>query len=107
MKFRVGAKIVVKNVHNGGNFDDGDIVTVAQIGNEDDPDCYGAISPHDGEMWYLYEDEVGPATNADHIRSMSDEELAFFLAEQWATATRAWQKDSAETLKWLLQTEEE
>lgn len=46
-------------------------------------------------------------TNADRIRSMSDEELAFFLAEQWATSTRAWQKDSAETLKWLRQTEED
>lgn len=45
-------------------------------------------------------------TNADRIRSMSDEELAFYLAEQWATATRAWQKDIAETLEWLLQTEE-
>lgn len=76
MKFKVGARIVVKDVRYGGNFDNGDVVTVDQIGCEDDPDCYGAISPYDGMMWYLYEDEVGPATNADRIRSMSDEELA-------------------------------
>lgn len=76
MKFKVGAKIVVKDVHCGGNFENGDIVTVAEIGSEDDPNCYGAISPHDGLVWYLYDDEVSLATNADHIRSMTDEELA-------------------------------
>ena len=31
-------------------------------------------------------------TNADMIRSMSDDELAYFLS-QWGTATRIWQKD--------------
>lgn len=76
MKFKVGAKIVVKDVHCGGNFENGDIVTVVEIGSEDDPNCYGAISPHDGLVWYLYDDEVSSATNADHIRSMTDEELA-------------------------------
>ena len=81
VKFKVGARIVVKDVRYGGNFDNGDVVTVDQIGCEDDPDCYGAISPHDGMMWYLYEDEVGPATNADRIRAMSDEELADMFAE--------------------------
>ena len=37
-------------------------------------------------------------TNADRIRSMSDEELANFLAYTWATSARAWQKDTGETL---------
>ena len=82
MKFKVGAKIVVKNVYSGGNFENGDIVTVEQIGCDDEKDCYGAISPYDGYMWYLWEDEVGPATNADRIRSMSDDELAMWLAKQ-------------------------
>ena len=40
-------------------------------------------------------------TNADRIRSMSDEELANFLAYTWATSARAWQKDAVETLYWL------
>ena len=42
-------------------------------------------------------------TNADRIRSMSDEELADFLAYTWATSSRAWQKDTGETLHWLKQ----
>lgn len=58
MRFKVGAKVRVKNVYSGGNFDDGDVVTIKQIGNEDESDCYGAISPYDGLMWYLNEDEV-------------------------------------------------
>ena len=41
-------------------------------------------------------------TNADRIRSISDEELADFL-NQWGTSTRAWQKDPGETLYWLQQ----
>lgn len=46
-------------------------------------------------------------SNADRIRSMSDEKLADFLAYTWATSARAWQKDSAETLFWLQQPAEE
>lgn len=42
-----------------------------------------------------------PPTNADRIRSMSDENLAYFLAYSWATSARAWQKDYGETLSWL------
>ena len=42
-------------------------------------------------------------TNADRIRSISDEELADFL-NQWGTSTRAWQKDPGETLYWLQKT---
>ncbi len=79
MRFRIGTNVCVTNVYSGGNFENGDIVTIAQIGNEDEPNCYGAISPWDGLMWYLYDDEVEAATNADHIRSMSDDELAKFL----------------------------
>ena len=45
-------------------------------------------------------------TNADRIRSMSDEELADFLAYTWATSARAWQKDNGETLHWLKQNAE-
>ena len=47
-----------------------------------------------------------PMTNADRIRSISDEELADFL-NQWGTSTRAWQKDPGETLYWLQQPAEE
>ena len=42
-------------------------------------------------------------TNAERIRSMSDEDLADFLAYTWATSARAWQKDAGETLHWLKQ----
>ena len=45
-------------------------------------------------------------TNADRIRSISDEELADFL-NQWGTSTRAWQKDPGETLYWIQQPAEE
>ena len=47
--------------------------------------------------------DVWKMTNADRIRSISDEELADFL-NQWGTSTRAWQKDHGETLYWLQQT---
>ena len=47
-----------------------------------------------------------PMTNADRIRSMTDEELADLL-NQWGTSTRAWQKDPGETLYWLQQPAEE
>ena len=78
MRFKVGDKIKVVNCYRGGEFDDGDIVTVSQIGDDDgnDTECYGCISPHDGYMWFLFEDEVGPVTKADNIRHMKDDELA-------------------------------
>lgn len=81
MRFKVGQKVVVKDCVSGGNFKNGDIVEIVQIGTDDgyDMECYGAISPWDGMLWYLYEDEVGPITNADKIRSMTDEELADFI----------------------------
>lgn len=47
------------------------------------------------------------ATNADRIRAMSDEELAYFLAYSWATSARAWQKDYGETLSWLQKEKED
>ena len=46
-------------------------------------------------------------TNADRIRAMSDEELAYFLAYSWATSARAWQKDYGDTLCWLQKEKEE
>ncbi len=82
MKLKVGQKVCVSNVYSGGNFENGDVVTIGRIGCKDDPNCYGAISPHDGSFWYLEEDEVTPIiTNADKIRAMSDDELAKWLAE--------------------------
>ena len=77
MKFKVGDKVRVVNPY-GTNFEDGDIVEIAKIGFEEE-ECYGAISPYDGEMWYLDEDEVAPVTNADMIRHMNNEELSMFL----------------------------
>lgn len=85
MRLKVSQRVVVKDCVSGGNFENGDIVEIAQIGTDDgdDMECYGAISPWDGLLWYLYEDEVGPVTNADKIRSMTDEELAnFFLYDE-------------------------
>lgn len=60
MLFKPGDKVRVVNCYSGGNFEDGDIVTIHQIGNEDEDDVYGAISPHDGGLWWLCEDEVAP-----------------------------------------------
>lgn len=100
MRFNVGTKVVCTNVYSGGEFDDGDVVTVAQIGCEDDPDCYGAISPHDGRMWYLNEDEVEAATNADHLQELSDEEKAHLLTQVFYQVA---QQDNTEQhiLEWL------
>lgn len=83
MRFKVGQKVKVVNCYSGGNFENGDIVEIVQIGTDDgeEKDCYGAISPYDNWKWYLYEDEISPVTNADKIRSMSDEELAKFIIE--------------------------
>lgn len=80
MGFKVGQKVKVTNCHNGGNFENGDIVEIVQIGTDDgdETDCYGAISPYDNRKWYLYEDEISPVTNADKIHSMSNEEFAEF-----------------------------
>lgn len=93
--------MVCTNVHNGGDFDNGDVVEIVQIGCEDDPDCYGAISPHDGHLWYLYDDEVEAATNADHLQELSDEEKAHLLTQVFYQAT---QQSNAEQyiLEWLI-----
>jgi len=107
MRFKAGDKVRTVNVYSGGNFCDGDIVTIAQIGCDDEPNCYGAISPHDGTMWYLYDNEVGPLplTNADHIRAMSDDELSQFLysvefRRSIAGGGAKW-KDISDCLRWL------
>lgn len=56
---------------------------------------------------YGLETEPKVVTNADRIRAMSDEELAYFLAYLWATSARAWQKDYGETLSWLQKEEKD
>lgn len=77
MRFKVGNKVRVVKPYSGGNFDDGDIVTIEQIGDGDFTDeCYGAISPYDNIMWFLQEDEVAPMTMGDLIRARNDHELA-------------------------------
>lgn len=100
MRFKIGDKVKVVNSYSGGNFEDGDIVTIAQIGFEDE-DCYGAISQYDNRMWFLNEDEVAALTNGDNIRSMTDEELADFLVHEipndicnWEDLTLKWLKES-------------
>ena len=104
MGFKIGDKVKVINSYGGGNFEEGDIVTIAQIGFEDE-DCYGAIygaiSPYDDRMWFLNEDEIADLTNADKIRSMTDEELADFLAHEipddicnWEDLMLKWLKES-------------
>lgn len=104
MRFKVGTRVLVKNVYSGGNFDNGDIVIIKQVGNEDEDDCYGAISPHDGLVWFLYEDEVDdvPSTNADRIRAVNDEDLAKLLC------CTGWKmSEYQECLNWLQQPAEE
>lgn len=65
MKFKVGENVRVVQCYSGGSFAVGDVVKIIQIGTDDgcNPNCYGAISPHDGYKWYLYEDEVEPIPN--------------------------------------------
>ena len=79
MKYRIGAKLRVTQVYSGGNFDIGDLVEVSEIGCDDDADCYGCISPWDGLVWYLQEDEVTAATNLDNINGMDIDEKAAFI----------------------------
>lgn len=84
MKFKVGQKVKTVNPYSGSDFEDGEIVEIVRIGTEDgeDMNCYGAKSEKDPfMMWYLYEDEVAPITNADKIRIMSNDELADFLSK--------------------------
>lgn len=88
MKYPVGTKLVVKEVYSGGNFCVGNVVTVSCIGFDDDLDCYGAISPHDGLMWYLGEGEVAPYTISDYIKGMTNEALAKCLLKHVGTEKR-------------------
>ena len=51
--------------------------------------------------------QFGQKTNAQHIRSMSDEELGLFLGE-WAERHLCWMQDGAgEVLCWLREPYEE
>lgn len=45
--------------------------------------------------------EDKPMTNADRIRAMSDDELAYFL-NNWADS-KAWKRDPGTTNGWLLE----
>lgn len=78
MKYPVGAKLKVVQVLHGASLDEGDIVTVLQYGDDDgfDQDCYGVISPHDNLKWYLWDDEVAPATRLDWLKGLNSEETA-------------------------------
>ena len=58
MKYPVGTRVRVVDCYSGGNFHVGDIVRIDHIGFEDDLNCYGAVSPHDKQIWHLREDEV-------------------------------------------------
>lgn len=50
---------------------------------------------------------VGHKTNADHIRSMTDEQLGEFLGD-WASESKAWKCDGlGECLAWLKQPHKE
>ena len=80
MRFNVGNKVRVVNPYSGGTFENGDIIIIKQIGDQDfNTECYGAISSYDNIMWFLNEDEVAAITNADCIRAMTDDELADFF----------------------------
>lgn len=92
MRFNVGQKVRVEEVRSGGNFKEGDIVEITGIGFEDESDCYAAISPYDGEIWYLDEGEIEPITNGDNVRSMSNEKLQDLFYEIYSAGL-----DDAET----------
>lgn len=96
MRFKVGQKVRVIKPYSGSEFSDGDIVEIVRIGTEDGEtmNCYGAVTSPAHYMWYLYEDEVAPLTNADKIRSMTDEELAEWLEYEGGGAC-------AEVFGWL------
>lgn len=67
---------------------------------------YEDCSTGSGLTWPCGAYEPKIITNADKIRAMTDDELAYFL-NQWGTATRAWQKYYGETLYWLQKAAEE
>lgn len=66
----------------------------------------------EAEVTEILEQEEKPQTNADRIRSMTDEELAGFLKEvkedyQWANPDYPDCEDCGEWLKWLKSESEE
>lgn len=81
MRFKVGNKVRVVNPYSSGNFKDGDIITIAEICGNPPLEFYGAISPHDNMMWFLYENEVTPITMGDIIRARNDHELAEMFSD--------------------------
>ena len=86
MKYPVGTTLKVVDLLHGADLDIGDIVKVVQLGDGDgfDVNCYGVISPHDNMMWFLWDDEVQPATNYDRLRGMSSHDMMETLAELYA-----------------------
>lgn len=88
MKYKVGTSITVKTAPGGG-IRSGDSRPVMKIGREGDPDCYGVLSPCDGEMYFLREDEVELSTNAEYVRSMGDVALALFMFQIVSTGRAA------------------
>lgn len=71
---------------------------------------YGNVLERKKSIVFFFEqnrNEAKSQTNADRIRAMSDEELAYFLDYSWATSARAWQKDYGETLSWLQKEKED
>lgn len=68
--YKVGDKVKVINCIHGAEIDNGEIVTIVQVGNEDDgPNAYGFISPHDGALWWLYDDEIEPYCGCEYCQN--------------------------------------
>lgn len=92
MKHKVGEKVVVVNPYSGSDFEDGEIVTIVRIGDENgfEPDCYGAVRDGENYLWYLYEDEVKPniVTQIEKTRLVNVDELLlkqrFMIAAPWS-----------------------
>lgn len=86
MKYPVGTTLKVVDLLHGADLDIGDIVKVVQLGDGDgfDVNCYGVISPHDNMMWFLWDDEVEPATNYDRLRGLSSHDMTETLAELYS-----------------------
>ncbi len=86
MKFTTANLITVKKTPGGG-IRNGESLSIMKVGCDGDPDCYGVVSPCEGEMYFLHEDEVELATNAERIRSMDDTRLALLLFQLVSTGS--------------------
>lgn len=86
MKFTTANLITVKKTPGGG-IREGEALPILKIGRDGDPDCYGVVSPCDGKMYFLHEDEVELATNAERLRSMDDARLGLLLFQIVSTGS--------------------